>query len=180
MRRNALRRAGNVCLLTAALGLTVPATAGAAAAGQPDRTVRTAAAALPQVRTVSRSLSGLVAGPSENINLTGTIDITVITLPATAGGGTAQIISSLDDTTGTGATSGRKYLFVGAHRDNVTFASGATTTIDVTPNFLLVSPVVPPNPVVPPQQIKPVRVSVTVTSAGVIDSILAVPVAPTT
>ncbi|MFG3021861.1 hypothetical protein ACGFZQ_25485 [Streptomyces sp. NPDC048254] len=54
MRRNALRLAGRVCLLTAALGLTVPGTATA----EPTRTARVAAAALPQFRSVTPRSTG--------------------------------------------------------------------------------------------------------------------------
>ncbi|MBW8792805.1 MAG: hypothetical protein JF597_04205 [Streptomyces sp.] len=170
MRRNALRLAGNVCLLAAALGLTVPATAGTATAG-PARTAR--AAALPQVRSVSLPIKGVFRGPSENIAVTGTLDVSVITLPDAAGGGTAQIISSLDDTSGTGDPSGTAYDLVGAHRDTLPFSAAATTTLKVRPAFLLVSRAVPPNPVVPPNPIRPVTVSVTLGSTGAIGAVTA-------
>ncbi|MFE3161693.1 hypothetical protein [Streptomyces sp. NPDC059224] len=169
MRRNALRLAGKVCLLTAALGPTVPATA---ATAEPTRTAR-AAAALPQFRTVRLPVSGTFAGPAEKIRVTGTLDVTVLTLPAAAGGGTAQIISSLDGTGGTGGSSGGAYDLVGAGRDSLPFSAGATTTLKTRPSFVLVSPVVPPHPVVPPNPIRPVTVSVTVSSTGVIGAVTA-------
>ncbi|WP_089101896.1 hypothetical protein [Streptomyces hyaluromycini] len=88
MRRNVLRLAGNVCLLTAALGLTVPVTAGTATAtattAEPTRTVRATAAALPQFKSVRLPISGTFTGPSESISGTGTADVTVITLPNAA------------------------------------------------------------------------------------------------
>ncbi|MFG2956127.1 hypothetical protein ACGF5O_20680 [Streptomyces sp. NPDC048291] len=172
MRRNTPRLAGHVCLLTAALGLTVPATAGTATAG-PARTARAVAAALPQVRSVSLPIRGTFKGPRENIAVTGTLDVSVITVPSAAGGGTAQIISSLDDTSGTGDPSGGAYDVVGAHRDSLPFSAAATTTLKVRPLFLLLSPLVPPNPVVPPNPIRPVTVSVTVDSTGVIGAVTA-------
>ncbi|MGW4908719.1 hypothetical protein [Streptomyces sp. NPDC004270] len=172
MRRNALRLAGRVCLLTAALGLTLPGTVGTATA-EPTRTARAAAAVLPQFRSVSLPISGTFAGPRENVRITGTLDVTVITLPAAAGGGTAQIISSLDDTSGTGDPSGARYDLVGAERVDLPFSAGATTTLKARPSFLLIPPVIPPDPVVPPNPIRPVTVSVTVTSTGVINAITA-------
>ncbi|WP_217546595.1 hypothetical protein [Streptomyces sp. GbtcB6] len=166
MRRNVLRLAGNVCLLTAALGLTVPVTAGTATA-EPTRTVRAAAAALPQFRSVRLPISGTFTGPSESIAVKGTLDVTVITLPNAAGGGTAQIISSLDDTTGTGLTSNGKYYLVGAQRINAPFSAAATTTLNVKPTFLLVPPTGAPS------RVQPVTVTVTVASTGAIGAISA-------
>ncbi|MFK0283980.1 hypothetical protein ACIQVL_26455 [Streptomyces sp. NPDC090499] len=172
MRRNALRLAAHVGLLTAALALTVPAAAGAAATG-PTRTVRAAAAAVPRVRSVSLPIRGTFKGPRENIAVTGTLDVSVITVPNAAGGGTAQIISSLDDASGTGDPSGGAYDLVGAHRDSLPFSAAGTTTLKVRPLFLLLSPLVPPNPVVPPNPIRPVTVSVTVDSTGAIGAVTA-------
>ncbi|MFF7982159.1 hypothetical protein ACFZDK_24025 [Streptomyces sp. NPDC007901] len=167
MPHTALRLARKAGLLTAALGLTVPATAGTAAAAEPTRTVRTAAAALPHFSSVRRPFEGDIAGPTETVHVKGTLDISVITLPNAAGGGTAQIISSLDDTTGTGVTSHATYYLVGAQRNNVPFSAAATTTLNVKPTFVLV----PPTGV--PSRVQPITVTVVVTSTGVINSITA-------
>ncbi|MGW1624340.1 hypothetical protein [Streptomyces sp. NPDC002172] len=171
MRRTAPRLAGNICLLMAALSLTVPVAAGTASAAsatsEPARTARAAAVPLPQFRSFRLPISGTFTGPSEKITLTGTLDVTVVTIPNAAGGGTAQIISSLDDASGTGATSHRTYDLVGAHRDDQPFSAAATTTLTARPPFLLISPVVPPNPV------RSILVSVTVGSTGVIGAVTA-------
>ncbi|MGY5007536.1 hypothetical protein ACWCY6_05515 [Streptomyces sp. 900105755] len=172
MRRNAPRLTAHVGLLTAALALTVPATAGPAAAG-PARTARAVAVAVPQVRSVRLSIRGTFKGPAENIAVTGTLDVSVITVPNAAGGGTAQIISSLDDTSGTGNPSGGTYDLVGADRGSLPFSAAATTTLKINPRFLLISPIVPPNPVVPPNPIRPVTVSVTLASTGAIGAVTA-------
>ncbi|MFG2969280.1 hypothetical protein ACGFZS_39030 [Streptomyces sp. NPDC048288] len=169
MSRTALRLARKAGLLTAALGLTVPATAGTAAAAEPARTARTAAAAaLPQFSSVSRPFEGDIAGPTESVHVKGTLDISVITLPGAAGGGTAQIISSLDDTTSTGLTSHATYYLVGAQRNNAPFSAAATTTLNVKPTFLLVPPTGAP------RRVQPLTVTVVVTSTGVISGITAV------
>ncbi|MFD4600146.1 hypothetical protein ACFWPQ_19230 [Streptomyces sp. NPDC058464] len=176
MRRNVLRLAGNLCLLTAALGLTVPVTAGTATAttataattAEPTRTVR-AAAALPQFRSMSVPVEGDFArpSPSEAVHIKGTVDVTVITLPNAAGGGTAQIISSLSNTTATGLTSNGKYYLVGAQRINAPFSAAGTTTLNVKPTFVLVPPTGAPS------RVQPITVTVVVTSTGVINSIAA-------
>ncbi|MFF7470970.1 hypothetical protein [Streptomyces sp. NPDC008092] len=166
MRRNALRLAGNVCLLTAALGLTAPVTAGTATAAEPAGTVR-AAAALPQFRSVSVPIEGDFAGPSETVHVRGTLDVTVITLPVAAGGGAAQIISSLDDVTAGGVPSNGKYYLVGAQRINAPFSAAATTTLNVKPTFVLVPPTGAPS------RVRPVTVTVVVTSTGAINSVTA-------
>ena len=169
MPRSTLRLARKVGLLTAALGLTVPATAGTAAAAEPTRTVRTAAAAaLPHFSSVRRTFEGDIAGPTETVHIKGTLDISVITLPNAAGGGTAQIISSLGDTTSTGVTSHATYYLVGAQRNNAPFSAAATTTLNVKPTFLLVPPTGAPS------RVQPLTVTVVVTSTGVINSITAV------
>ncbi|MEU6197901.1 hypothetical protein [Streptomyces sp. NPDC047061] len=169
MRRNVLRLAGNLCLLTAALGLTVPVTAGTATAtsAEPARTVR--AAALPQFRSMSVPVEGDFARPSPNeaVHIKGTVDVTVITLPNAAGGGTAQIISSLSNTTATGLTSNGKYYLVGAQRINAPFSAAETTTLNVKPTFVLVPPTGAPS------RVQPITVTVVVTSTGVINSITA-------
>ncbi|MFD4502226.1 hypothetical protein [Streptomyces sp. NPDC058457] len=166
MRRNVLRLAGNVCLLTAALGLTVPVTAGTATA-EPTRTVRAAAAALPQFRSVRVPINGSFAVPGEMVHVQGTLDVTVITLPNAAGGGTAQIISSLDDTTGVGVPSNKKYYLVGAQRINAPFSAAGTTTLNVKPTFVLVPPTGAPS------RVQPITVTVVVTSTGGIGSVTA-------
>ncbi|MEV5959090.1 hypothetical protein AB0M11_36040 [Streptomyces sp. NPDC051987] len=168
MPRNAPRLAGNVCLLTAALALAVPATAAPATAAAPTPAVRaTAAAALPQVRSVSLPIDGSFAGPTETVHVQGTLDVTVVTLPTAAGGGTAQVISSLDDTTAVGVPSGKTYYLVGAHRDDAPFSAAATTTLHVRPVFLLVPPTGAPS------RVQPVTVTIPVTSTGVTGPITA-------
>ncbi|WP_406437164.1 hypothetical protein OHB00_23140 [Streptomyces sp. NBC_00631] len=167
MRRDTLRLAGNVCLLTAALGLAVPATAVPATAAAPARTVRAAAAALPQFRSVSVPIDGSFAVPGETVHIKGTVDVTVVTLPAATGGGTAQIIGSLDDITATGVPSNRKYYLVGAQRISAPFSAAATTTLNVKPAFVLVPPTGTPS------RVQPGTVTAVVTSTGAINSVTA-------
>ena len=151
----------------------VPATAAAptgavpATAAAPTGAVRAAAAALPQFRSVSLPVDGSFTGPNETVHVKGTLDVTVVTLPGAAGGGTAQVVSSLDDTTGAGVPSGKTYYLVGAHRDTAPFSAAATTTLHIKSAFLLVPPSGAPG------RVQPLTVSVTITSTGVIDTVTA-------
>ncbi|MFJ9347215.1 hypothetical protein [Streptomyces sp. NPDC101237] len=161
MRRTAPRPAGRICLLTAALGLTLPA----AAAATP--------APVPRHRSVGLPVDGTFAGPGEKVRLKGTLVVTVVTAPDAAGGGTAQIVSSLDGAAGTGDPSGGTYGLTGGQRDSLPFSAAATTTLHVRPALVLTSPVVPPAPAVEPDRVRPVTVSVTVTADGVIGAVTA-------
>ncbi len=136
-------------------------------AAVPTQTGRAADAALPQVRSVSLPVDGSFTGPSGTVHVKGTLDVTVVTLPGAAGGGTAQVISSLDATTGDGLPSGKTYYLVGAHRDTAPFSAAATTTFHIKPALLLVPPSGAPG------RVQPLTVSVTVTSTGVIDTVTA-------
>ncbi|MEU8715569.1 hypothetical protein [Streptomyces sp. NPDC048663] len=162
MRRTAPRPAGKICLLTAALGLTVPAPATAAPAP------------VPQARSVTLPVDGTFAGPREKVRLAGTLVVTVVTAPDAAGGGTARIVSGLDDAEGTGEPSGGTYGLAGTQRDSLPFSAAATTTLTVRPALVLTSPAVPPAPAVQPDRVRPVMVSVTVTADGVIGAVTAV------
>ncbi|MET9098527.1 MULTISPECIES: hypothetical protein [Streptomyces] len=168
MRGHAIRAARTftvkISLLLAVLGLAVPSAT--AAAAQPAR----AGHAVPTLgvdwRSVTIALSGPIAGASEQINLTGTLHVTVVTRTGADGGGTAQVISSLGNTRGVGAVTGATYRFVGADVDRVTVPPNPITPLLVLPTFLQINPVLPPNPVVPPNPIAPVRVLVSLTATG--------------
>ncbi|MEU3614159.1 hypothetical protein ABZ725_17805 [Streptomyces sp. NPDC006872] len=163
MRGHAIRAARKLTLFIAALGLTVPA---ALATAQPAQ-----AALIVHVRTATLPLSGSITGASEQIAVTGSITVTVLTRTNTGGGGTAQIISRLGGTSGIGATTGARYLFVGADNNTVSWPPGPIAPLTVFPRFLQINPFFPPDPIVPPHPIAPVRVDVSVTETGVIDSI---------
>ncbi|WP_460066950.1 hypothetical protein [Streptomyces sp. YKOK-I1] len=163
------RVARRLCLFVAALALTVPV--GLAAAPPAGA----AAVAFPavHVRTATLPLSGLITGADENIAVTGSLSVTVVTRTAPGGGGTARIISALGPTTGVGQTTGGRYLFVGADSDLVTYPPDPITPLIASPAFLQIDPFVPPNPIVPPHPISFLKVGVVVTSAGEINDIVA-------
>ncbi|MGM9379852.1 hypothetical protein [Streptomyces antibioticus] len=169
MRGHAIRAARTftvkLSLLLAVLGLAVPSAV--AAAAQPARAGHAAPAALGvDWRSATIALSGPIAGASEQINLTGTIHVTVVTRTGVDGGGTAQVISSLGNTRGVGAVTGATYRFVGADVDRVTVPPNPIAPLTVLPTFLQINPVLPPNPIVPPNPIAPVRVLVSLTATG--------------
>ncbi|WP_234541484.1 hypothetical protein [Streptomyces shenzhenensis] len=152
---------------TAVPAMAVPASVAVPSAAAPAGTVRAADAALPRVRSASLPVDGSFTGPNGTVHVKGTLDVTVVTLPGAAGGGTAQVISSLDDTTGAGVPGGKTYYLVGAHRDTAPFSAAATTTFHIRPALLLVPPSGAPG------RVQPLTVSVTVTSTGVIDTVTA-------
>ncbi|MEU9241366.1 hypothetical protein [Streptomyces sp. NPDC048385] len=152
---------------TAVPAMAVPAFVAVPSAAASAGTVRAADAALPRVRSVSLPVDGSFTGPNGTVHVKGTLDVTVVTLPGAAGGGTAQVISSLDDTTGAGVPGGKTYYLVGAHRDTAPFSAAATTTFHIRPALLLVPPSGAPG------RVQPLTVSVTVTSTGVIDTVTA-------
>jgi hypothetical protein len=164
MRRHAIRAARRLCLLVAALGLAVPMGLAGAAPAQ-------AAQRLPHWRTATLPLSGVLTGESELIAVTGSISVAVLTWAKASGGGKAQIVSALGETTGVGRTTGDTYSFGGADIDTVSFPSFPIGPLTVHPTFLEVSPYNPPDPFVPPHPVSPVRVAVGVTGSGEITSI---------
>ncbi|GAB7109200.1 hypothetical protein JCM4814A_75140 [Streptomyces phaeofaciens JCM 4814] len=165
MRGHAIRAARKLTLLLATLALTFPV---ALATAQPAQ-----AAAFVHWRSARLPLNGQITGASEQIAITGTIDVTVVTRANPGGGGTARIISSLGRTTGVGATTGARYLFVGADVDVVSWPPDPVTPLVVRPTFLQISPFFPPNPIVPPHPIDFVSVGALVTSDGEINDIFA-------
>ena len=163
MRRHAIRAARRLCLFVAALGLTAPV---GLATAQPAQ-----AAEIVHRSTVTLPLSGVVTGASEQIDVTGSISVAVTTWAKAGGGGKAQIVSALGDTTGVGRTTGATYSFGGADVDAVSWPPDPVLPLTVHPEFLVAGPYVPPAPLVPPNPIKFVRVLVDVAATGEINGI---------
>ncbi|MCF3132848.1 hypothetical protein [Streptomyces olivochromogenes] len=172
MRRHALRATKKTCLLVAALGLALPA-AGASAQTTPRKVAPALAPAAAAVgvhfATADLALSGPLTLDKEHVDVTGRITVTVVTRANAGGGGTAQIISSLRDTTGVGRTTHGTYRFFGASTDTVSWPPEPVSPVVVSPRFL----VFPPGPVVPPNPVRPVRVTVILKENGKISNISA-------
>ncbi|MET8631118.1 hypothetical protein ABZW30_46840 [Kitasatospora sp. NPDC004669] len=170
MRRVLQRAAATAGLLPVVLGLAaVPATAAPAAVPSAVRAV------LPLVhfKHVRLPLSGTIAGTTENIAVTGTLDVRVRTL---AGGNDidVQVVSRLINTTGRGLTSGRTYRFVGTDTER-TEVPPTPIRLTFNPTFLEFppNPIIPPVPIVPPQPIKFLTLSVSLAGDGSIGAVAA-------
>lgn len=136
---------------------------------------------------VQLSLSGTIQGPTESIDINGTLNVNVVTYPpgpvTPNPMSSARIVATLVNTTGTGETTGGTYRFTGTDTSFNTYPPnpGGGHVLTFTPTFTIF----PPNPFfprpdVPPGPIKILQVSVPIAADGTIGEITATLLTPTT
>jgi hypothetical protein len=185
--RRILKRAA----MTAAVGAAaaaVPASAMAAPAQAAAAPVPASAVAAPDTGrpasapvTVQLPLSGTIQGPSEPIDINGTLNVQVVTPAGPPDGGpVVNVVARLAGTTGTGQTTGNTYRFRGTDTFPQQSPGSGGGVLTFTPVFK----VYPPDPAgsgggVPgPEPVQILQLTVPVAADGTIGDITATLLTP--